>query len=105
MGGIGTWRLQADYVIAGTRLSQLPAEMSDHRAALAVCAKVLERDPWNEEMTRRAMRSYVAIGNPSLGMQLYKVLEEELLKELGVAPSAETRRLFAQLRCAESEAP
>ena len=98
-------RLQADYVIAGTRLSQLHAEMGDHRAALAVCAKVLERDPWNEEMTRRAMRSYVAIGNPSLGLQLYKVLEEELLKELGVAPSAETRRLFAQLRCAESEAP
>ena len=51
------------------------------------------------------MRAYVAIGNPSLGLQLYKVLEEELLKELGVAPSAETRQLFAQLRCAESEAP
>jgi len=98
-------RLQADYVIAGTRLSQLHAEMGDHRAALAVCAKVLERDPWNEEMTRRAMRAYVAIGNPSLGLQLYKVLEEELLKELGVAPSAETRQLFAELRCAESEAP
>jgi DNA-binding SARP family transcriptional activator len=58
-------RLQAEYVIAGTRLSQLHAELGDHRAALAVCAKVLERDPWNEEVTRRAMRSYVAIGNPS----------------------------------------
>jgi DNA-binding SARP family transcriptional activator len=98
-------RLRADYVIAGTRLSQLHAEMGEHRAALAVCAKVLERDPWNEEVTRRAMRSYVAIGNPSLGLQLYKVLEEELLKELGVAPSAETRRLFAQLCSTASDTP
>lgn len=97
-------RLHAGYVIAGTRLSQLHAELGEHRAALAVCAKVLERDPWNEEVTRRAMRSYVAIGNPSLGLQLYKLLEEELRKELGVAPSAETRRLFAQLRSAASDA-
>lgn len=98
-------RLHAGYVIAGTRLSQLHAELGEHRAALAVCAKVLERDPWNEEVTRRAMKSYVAIGNPSLGLQLYKVLEEELLKELGVAPAAETRQLFAQLRSVASDAP
>jgi hypothetical protein len=36
---------------------------------------------------------------------MYKVLEEELLKELGVAPSAETRRLFGQLRSTMSDAP
>jgi len=98
-------RLRAEYVMAGSRLSQLYAELGEHRAALAVCTKVLDRDPWNEEVTRRAMRSYVAVGSPSLGLQLYKVLEEKLLKELDVAPSTETRRLFAQLRSAAADSP
>jgi DNA-binding SARP family transcriptional activator len=98
-------RLRAEYVMAGSRLSQLYAELGEHRAALAVCTKVLDRDPWNEEVTRRAMRSYVAVGSPSLGLQLYKVLEEKLLKELDVAPSTETRRLFAQMRSAAADSP
>jgi DNA-binding SARP family transcriptional activator len=48
-------------------------------------------------VTRRAMMCYAASGNPSLALQLFKSFEAELARELGVAPSAETRELFADL--------
>lgn len=91
-------RLRALYVLVGNRLSAIHVERGDHAAALKVCSKVLEQDAWNEEVTRRAMRSYAASGNPSLALQLFRSFEAELAKELGVAPSAETRELFTGLR-------
>jgi DNA-binding SARP family transcriptional activator len=90
-------RLQAMYVLAGDRLSHHLAERGDHAAALRVCTKVLERDRWHEEVTRRAMRCYAATGSPSLALRLYRAFEVELAEELGVVPSAQTRRLYREL--------
>lgn len=90
-------RLRALYVLVGNRLGEIHVERGDHAAALKVCGKVLERDAWNEEVTRRAMASYAASGNPSLALQMFRSFEAELAKELGVAPSTKTRELFAQL--------
>jgi DNA-binding SARP family transcriptional activator len=90
-------RLQAVYVVAGNRLSALHAERGDHAAALGVCAKVLERDAWHEEVIRRAMGCYAASGNPSQALRLFRSFEAELAAELGVAPSAATRRVVEEL--------
>lgn len=90
-------RLRASYVVLATRLGELHAERGDHTAAIAGCARVLERDPWNEEATRLVMRSYAATGNRSLALQLFKSFETALVDDLGVTPSAEARMLYEEI--------
>lgn len=90
-------RLHAGYLVVGNRLGELHAECGDHSAALAICAKVLERDAWNEEATCTAMKSYVAVGNRSQALALFKSFEQELDRELGVAPSAEACALYHRI--------
>lgn len=91
-------RFRASYVVIGNRLGELYVQRGDHAAALAVCLKVLERDGWNEEVTRNAMRSYAATGNRSMALQLFKSLEADLANEFGLAPSVETCTLHMEIR-------
>jgi DNA-binding SARP family transcriptional activator len=58
---------------------------------------VLTRDSWNEESARRKMRSYVASGNPSLALRTFRSCQDELARELGTAPAAETRALYEEI--------
>jgi DNA-binding SARP family transcriptional activator len=90
-------RLRARYVGIGARLAELQADRGDHRAALAVCLKVLERDRCNEEVTRRAMRSHVASDNRTSALHLYKSLEAELAAEFDVKPSEATVTLYGEI--------
>jgi DNA-binding SARP family transcriptional activator len=90
-------RLLAGYVVLGNRLADLYADRGDHAAAIGVCNRVLARDAWNEESARRKMRSYAASGNPSLALRAFKSCQEGLARELGTAPSVETRALYQEI--------
>jgi DNA-binding SARP family transcriptional activator len=102
-------RLLSGYVELGNRLADLYAERGDHAAAIAVCNRVLTRDSWNEESARRKMRSYVASGNPSLALRTFRSCQDELVRELGTGPAAETRALYEEIlagaRSAREELP
>lgn len=67
------------------------------REALDVFERARRRDPWNEESTRGAMRAYDAIGQPSVVRRLFRAYCEQLERDLGVEPTPETRRLYAEL--------
>lgn len=90
-------RLRGSFVVISNRLGELHAERGDHAATLAACARVLERDAWNEEATCRAMRSYSATGNRTLALQLFQSFGAELDRQLGIVPSARARRLYAKI--------
>jgi DNA-binding SARP family transcriptional activator len=96
-------RLRDRYVVIGTRLAGLYAGAGDHSSVLAVCARVLARDPFHEGAICSLMRSYAATGNRSLALQAYRSFEAELDSELGVAPSAEGQDLFRRILTTSGE--
>ncbi len=56
-----------------------------------------------EEAYRLLMRACAAHGDPARALRTYHVCTSTLERELGVAPSAETRRLYESLLPARSE--
>jgi DNA-binding SARP family transcriptional activator len=90
-------RLLSAYVELANRLADLYAERGDHASAIRICNRVLTRDSWNEESARRKMRSYATSGNPSLALRAFKSCQDELARELGTAPSPETRALYEEI--------
>jgi DNA-binding SARP family transcriptional activator len=90
-------RLLSAYVELANRLADLYAERGDHASAIRICNRVLARDSWNEESARRKMRSYATSGNPSLALRAFKSCQDELARELGTAPSPETRALYEEI--------
>jgi DNA-binding SARP family transcriptional activator len=58
----------------------------------------LEMDPWCERSYQQRMKALALSGLPGQALKQYQVCQDILSRELGVAPSAETRRLYEQIR-------
>lgn len=76
----------------------------EHREAIELTRRQVERDPFDEEAHRRLMTRLVAAGDRAGALRAHRTFSERLRRELGVAPSARTRDLVEQLR-AETPAP
>ena len=72
------------------------------RAAIDLTRRQVERDPFDEEVHRRLIARLGAGGDRAGAIRTYRALSERLRRELGVAPSVQTRELVQRLR---SEAP
>jgi DNA-binding SARP family transcriptional activator len=53
---------------------------------------------WRESFHRLLMRNLAQAGQRKAALAQYEQCQQELAKELGVEPSARTRRLYEQLR-------
>ena len=51
-------------------------------------------EPYNEEIHRLYMETYISCGEQKKAVEVYKKLSERLLSELGVIPSDETREIY-----------
>jgi LuxR family transcriptional regulator, maltose regulon positive regulatory protein len=60
--------------------------------------RAVDLDPLAEEVYRRLMRCQQRAGEPAEAMHTYRCCREQLVTVLGVAPSAETERLYNTLR-------
>jgi LuxR family transcriptional regulator, maltose regulon positive regulatory protein len=67
-------------------------------AALDLARRILEQEPWLEEVWRAQMTCLAMQGRRSEAIQVYLAGERSLRQELGVEPSAETRAAYAQLK-------
>ena len=74
----------------------------DARAAIDLTRRQVERDPFDEEVHRRLIARLAAAGDRAGAVRTFGTLTDRLRRELGVAPSAQTRELVEQLR---GEAP
>ncbi len=70
----------------------------EYELAIDHCHRLLEIDPLSEEAHHELIRHYVLSGRRPRAMLHYEELAELLDRELGVAPSAKTRRLFESVR-------
>ena len=81
-------------------LAWLATEASTQRdwpGVLDFAGQVLERDACDESAHRMIVNAHLMMGNRSLALQQYRACNEILRRELGVLPSAETRRLGEEL--------
>lgn len=66
-------------------------------AALKFSAEVLKEDPYREDMHRLIMKVHAAQAKPAAVKKHFEDLKDLLKQELGIGPSAETRRLMDEL--------
>jgi DNA-binding SARP family transcriptional activator/tetratricopeptide (TPR) repeat protein len=84
------------------RLAQAAEQRDDMHEAVRMTRRQVERDPFDEGAHRRLITRLDASGDRAAAMRSYRALTERLRRELGVAPSSQTRTLIEQLR---SETP
>src|SRR5262249_18373155 len=76
-------------------LALLLESQDQPRAALAYARRLLRQDPLREETYRVLMRLHAACGERAMVRRVYQTCVAVLERELGVEPSAATRRVYA----------
>ncbi len=66
-------------------------------ATLAVCERLLEIEPWQEQAVLIGMQAAVALKDVATARRLYQTLKKTLQEELGVAPQPELQEFFRSL--------
>jgi DNA-binding SARP family transcriptional activator len=89
------------YAAQFTRVSSALAKLSFSEKrwseALKYANSVLCEDPFREDMHRLVMKVFALQSAPASIKKQYEDLQELLNSELGIEPSAETRRLYSEL--------
>jgi DNA-binding SARP family transcriptional activator len=73
-------------------------QQGNYSEAMQYAYRLLEMDPWREEVHRRMMLLLAMNGQRLAAMQQYNVCCKILDDELGVEPSEETRKLYDRIR-------
>jgi DNA-binding SARP family transcriptional activator len=89
--------LRTRYLVALERLITLLCERGDHARAIAYAERFLHHDPLNEAAYRHLMRLHHASGQQARALQIYHRCSATLERELGIAPSPETRQSYDAL--------
>jgi predicted ATPase/DNA-binding SARP family transcriptional activator/class 3 adenylate cyclase len=87
--------LQALHALVAHHTAQGP---SGHAAAIDYATRLLALEPWREEAHRALMRLLALSGQRSAALAQYETCVSTLKQELGVAPSAETKQLYVDIR-------
>jgi DNA-binding SARP family transcriptional activator len=90
-------RLQCLYLKALTRVLAVHAERQEFEMAIDCARRILACDSLREDVHRDLIELYLAAGQASAARRQYRVCEELLQRELGIAPMPETQRLLARI--------
>lgn len=90
-------RLQQLYIRVLEQLIDRLQQQRDYRQALSYAQQLLRADAFNEATYCTLMRLYSQSGDRANALQIYHRCMTLLRQELGVDPSASTRRLYEQL--------
>lgn len=74
------------------------SDRNEYDACIQIGKKMLEKDSCLEEVHRKLMRSYYALGLNDLSIRQYLTCKETLEKELNIHPSSQTQELFRQIQ-------
>ncbi len=90
-------RLRALYL--NTLMAQLTAHMQAGawREGVELARRILEREPWLEEVWRALIQCYAMLGRRSEALHAYQSCVRALREELDVGPAPETRALYERL--------
>jgi len=79
-------------------LARAAEHHDEPREAIEMTRRQVEHDPFDEEAHRRLIIRQHASGDRAGAILTYRALSDRLRRELGVAPSSQTRELIEQLR-------
>ena len=91
-------RLRLAYLDTVDRLSHLYFSQGRYAPCVALCQRILERDPCREDAHRRLMRCYSRQGQQHLALRQYRSCAEALRAELSIEPAVETDALRDQIQ-------
>jgi DNA-binding SARP family transcriptional activator len=98
------WVLRERERLRGLYLNTLTAWLEERvqagawREGVELARRILEQEPWLEEVWRALMRCLARLGRRSEALHAYQECVRALRREMDVAPSAETRALFDELK-------
>ena len=92
------------YLDAVSRTLQLMEGSEQWDAAVTLCERALEIEPFSEELYQHRMRCLIAADRRSEALQVYEQLNEMLYSTFGVVPSDESRELYRQASSSASGA-
>jgi DNA-binding SARP family transcriptional activator len=87
------------------RLAATYEQRGEYEGAQSFARQQLEREPWDEAAHQQLMRALSLNGQRSTALAQYETCRRLLAEELGVEPSAETRRLYERIRDGELTGP
>lgn len=97
-------RLEMRMLTVASALSQALIQVNDFRAALTICNRMLQADPFEEKIHEQMLRCYAALGNHVMGSLHYQRHVHRMEAELGEKPSASLQKLYLNLFEAETMA-
>lgn len=98
------WALRERERLRGLYLNTLTAWLEERmqagewRAGAELARRILEQEPWLEEIWRALMLCLARLGRRSEALHAYQECVHALQQELDAAPSGETRALYEQLK-------
>jgi DNA-binding SARP family transcriptional activator len=87
-------RCRHDFEDAMLRLAIILETRDDPQGGLAHLRKAMLFDPWREDLYQAALRLQITAGQRSAAIETYLACRARLVEDLGIDPSAETRRLY-----------
>ena len=78
-------------------LTLLAQKAEDWLRSIQLARKILKDDPYREDIHCLVMRAQAALGKREAIKEQFQTLQRLLKEELGVAPSAETQKLYAAM--------
>jgi len=70
----------------------------DAAGCLELAQRALQQNAWQEQAVELGMRALFALGDRSGAIKLYKKLEKQLERDLGIAPQNELQHLYNQIK-------
>lgn len=78
-------------------LAGVAEKVGDWQRSMQLAKRILREDQFREDIYCAVMRAHAALGNRGAVKEQFEALCQLLDRELGVEPSAETKRLFGEL--------
>lgn len=78
-------------------LSKVAQKTEDWTRSMQLAQQILHEDQFREDIHCLIMRAHAALGNRGAVKEQYEALKRLLKTELGLEPSAETRKLYNEL--------
>jgi DNA-binding SARP family transcriptional activator/ATP/maltotriose-dependent transcriptional regulator MalT len=97
-------RCRQEFGDAMLRAGRMLAEGGDQIGALEMIRAALTHDAWREDLYQAALRYQIDAGQRSAAIDTYMTCMHKLSEDLGIDPSAETKRLYGQVLAMEGPA-
>lgn len=94
-------RYRAEFGDAMLRAARVCRAHGDYEQALKLIREGLDRDPWREDLYQAALRAQIDAGQRSGAVETFMTCRAKLSEDLGLDPSAETRRLYDEVLAME----